>query len=183
MNKLHRQRQAGFTLVELLVTVTVAIILLAVGIPAYNGMVANNRTVSQINFLATAFNLARSEAVSLNQSVTACANASATNTAAATLACGGAGNWANGWFVFEDNNANGVRDDATETVLKLWQALETGSNLAAGVGFVRYNSQGQYAAGAGTSFELTNTDSASTQERCVTINAMGQIRLERNACP
>lgn len=173
--------QAGFTLVELMITLAVAIIVLAVGIPMYGSIVANNRAVAQANMFVTALNMAKSEAVAQGIPVAVCANASATNVTASSLTCGGSGDWANGWFVFQDVDSDATRD-SSETVLKLWQALEPGSNVTASVGFVRYSSIGENT-GSATDFELTQDETKGNQTRCVFVNAMGQIRTERNACP
>jgi len=53
----------GFTLIELMLAVTVFAILLAVGIPSFSRIVEDNRVVTQMNDLTTAFARARSEAV------------------------------------------------------------------------------------------------------------------------
>lgn len=57
------QRCRGFTVLELLATITVAAILVTVGIPSFTEMVRNNRITTQTNELVTALNLARIEAV------------------------------------------------------------------------------------------------------------------------
>ena len=173
--------QDGFTLIELMVTVAVAIIVLAVGIPMYDSILANNRAVAQANMFITAMNLAKSEAVSQNLPMTICANASNTNVTESSLTCGDKDDWANGWFVFQDADSDAVRDSG-ETVMKLWQALEVGSNVAAGVGFVRYTSLGENS-GSATNFELTQDSSTGNQTRCIYVNAVGQLRVERAACP
>jgi type IV fimbrial biogenesis protein FimT len=53
----------GFTLLELLVTLSIAAILLAVGVPSYVTFIDNNRVTSQANDLLYGFNMARSEAI------------------------------------------------------------------------------------------------------------------------
>ena len=178
--------QAGFTLIELMVTVAVAIIVLAIGIPMYDSMLANNRAVSQSNMFVTAMNLAKSEAISQNLPVAVCANASATNTTEATLTCSSSGgtDWANGWFVFQDIDRDGVKDGG-ETVLRLWQAMEVGTNVVTNVDLIRYTSLGEKDGTATISFRLAQVDDSGnltttgTQSRCIYINAIGQIRVER----
>ena len=44
-------REKGFTLLELMVTVSIAAILLAVGVPSYITFIDNNRVTSQANDL------------------------------------------------------------------------------------------------------------------------------------
>ena len=50
-------------MIELLVTLTVAGILFAIGVPAFNSFLQNDRDLGQINSLVSSFNYARSEAV------------------------------------------------------------------------------------------------------------------------
>ena len=177
-------KQNGFTLVELMVTIAVLVVTLAIGIPAWDSMLANNRAVSQANMFVTAINLAKSEAISQGMPVTVCANASATNVTESSLTCAtsGTNTWANGWFVFQDPDNDSVRDSG-ETVLKLWQALEPGSNIDDGGRFnIRYTSTGQNSGTAAT-FELTQDNTKGNQTRCLYLNTVGQIRVEKAACP
>src|SRR3569832_1392228 len=53
----------GFTLIEQLVTLAIAVILLTVAVPNYQMFVANSRMASQANEVVGALSLARSEAV------------------------------------------------------------------------------------------------------------------------
>lgn len=70
----HRSARllSGFTIVELMVTVAVAGILLAVAVPSFNQMAVNSRLTAQVNDVVAALNLARSEAIKRNTSVTFC---------------------------------------------------------------------------------------------------------------
>lgn len=176
-----KKLQAGFTLVELMITLAVAIIVLAVGIPMYGSIVANNRAIAQANLFITALNMAKSEAVTQGIPVTVCANDDAANVNAATLKCGNSNDWANGWFVFQDNGANtGVRDTG-EAIMQLWQApAVAGTNLVSTVGFINYTSRGENSGGA-TNFRLSQDDSKGSQTRCVYVNAGGQIRVAKIA--
>jgi len=90
-----RQRRApGFSLVELLMVLTVGGILLAIAAPSFKSFMQNSRLVTQANTLVYALNLARSEAIKLDTTVEVCAS-----TDGAT--CNGAGPnpWDSGWIV------------------------------------------------------------------------------------
>jgi type IV fimbrial biogenesis protein FimT len=83
------RRSTGFTLVEMMVTVFIAAILMAIGIPAMRDAAANNRLTGQTNEMVAAITMARSEAITKNQLVTFCRSA----TDAATTCAGTVANW------------------------------------------------------------------------------------------
>ena len=56
-------KSSGFTLVELMITLAIAGILVAVGIPSFNSTISDSRLTSYANEFVTALNLARSEAI------------------------------------------------------------------------------------------------------------------------
>jgi type IV fimbrial biogenesis protein FimT len=83
----------GFTLIELMVTIAVGGILIAMAVPAFNDFVLNDRDIGQINSLVASFSFARSEAIKLNNGgIQVCPSSDG-------LACNGTTNWAGGWIV------------------------------------------------------------------------------------
>lgn len=82
----------GFTLVELLVAVTVLTILFVFALPSFQDMILNNRVLAQRNALTSSLNYARNTALSQNANVIACPYGGANSTT-----CGG--NWQSGWIV------------------------------------------------------------------------------------
>src|SRR3989344_4698731 len=64
--KLPLIRNSGFTLIELIITLTIAGILMAVAVPGLKNFVSSNRLTAQINDLIADINLARSEAIKRN---------------------------------------------------------------------------------------------------------------------
>lgn len=116
---LHRQR--GFNMLELMLTVSIATIVLSVGVPSFTQMVQNNRIITQTNSLLGTLNVARAEALKANEQVTVCKSEDN-----ATCANGLA--WRDGWIVFIDNDANGTRG-AGETLLWTSPGLEGANTL------------------------------------------------------
>jgi type IV fimbrial biogenesis protein FimT len=125
----------GFTLIELMVAITVAGILLGIAVPAFNTFVQNDRMTGQANSLVGSFSYARSEAVKRASSngITVCPSANQT-------ACD-AGPWTEGWVVTYIDPLNA----ANNVVLQAIPAL-SGSNTVTQVvgpaGGVVFNSSG-----------------------------------------
>jgi len=171
-------KQQGLTLVELMVTLAVAIILVAVGMPLFTGIAANNRAVAQTNALITALNLARSEAVGRGTTVSVCSSAS--SPPGATPACGDATQWVNGWFVFTDTGTAGLVD-GTDERLRIWEAPAGNPVIAVtGAAWARFGDTG--AVDASSAFQLGQSDATGNQIRCVTVANTGNIRTVRGAC-
>jgi prepilin-type N-terminal cleavage/methylation domain-containing protein len=101
---MNPKRSAGFTLFELMVTVFVAGILLAFGVPSFLEFQRNNAIASAANDLVSATLAARAEAVKRQVPVTLCASA---NPTAANPVCSPTGAGTNGgFFVWVDENGN-----------------------------------------------------------------------------
>ena len=90
----------GFTLLELMITLTLAAMIIGMAVPAFRGMAANNRVITQTNDMVGAINFARSEAITRNGTVTFCR----ATTEVATTCAPALGDWTN-WIV---RNAAGV---------------------------------------------------------------------------
>jgi prepilin-type N-terminal cleavage/methylation domain len=73
----------GFTLVELLVTVAVLAVVLALAVPSFQGVINRNRVTTAANELASALQLARVEAVRRNRAVVLCPSTDGTSCAGA----------------------------------------------------------------------------------------------------
>jgi len=113
----------GFTLIEILVTLSVATILMSMAVPAFNSFVLNDRDVGQINSLVTSFNYARSEAIKRASAngIIVCPSANGTT-------CSGTAAWSGGWIVLDLNPA-----DPPPLVLQTVPALN-GTNTLTAVG-------------------------------------------------
>ncbi len=119
----HPKQASGFTLLELIVAISIAGILMAMAIPSFSDMMRNNRLTTYANELVTALNLARSEAVKRGVPVTV-----------RKISAAGIGTyWSTlGWNVFVDTNGNGTLDtatDPTEIILRTYDKLPNNFSL------------------------------------------------------
>ncbi|OYW28041.1 MAG: Pre-pilin like leader sequence, partial [Methyloversatilis sp. 12-65-5] len=72
-----RPAHAGFTMIELMIVVTLMAILAAFAFPAFQSFIASNRLTAESNELLSGMNLARSEAVRTQRRVLLCRAAAA----------------------------------------------------------------------------------------------------------
>ncbi len=189
---MHRRSGAGFTLVELLVTVTIVSILLTIGVPNLTGFIRKTRVSSASFDLLSDLNFARSEAIkggttsktkTKEISVTLCKSTNGNDCSTGT------GGYEMGWIVFRDCNTNGTRDTSdcdgdgaseSEPVLRIHAALSNvtlkgNTNIANRITFRangRANPIGTYSLCLGTELR-----------REVVVSKLGQIRLESHDDP
>ena len=120
----------GFTLIELIVTISILAILMTVAIPSFRSLIINNRIATQANDFVSDVSYARAEAVRRNLRVTVCQSNDGATCAAVAI-------WQNGWIVFTDPAGYGVVDPG-EIILRVHGALSSGTTLVA-AGFTAGN--------------------------------------------
>lgn len=94
-------KDQGFTLVELLMTLTVLAVVLAIAIPSFTSAIESVRQRTQINQLVADLNFARSRAITSRRPVSICAGQEN---------CNGTRSWSGQILTFEDLNGNGKLD-------------------------------------------------------------------------
>lgn len=92
----------GFTVIELAVTLSIVAILSGLGAASFAGVASRTRVVSEATDLLNAIELTRSEAAKRGMRVTLLPVA---------------GDWAGGWTIFADTNANRVIDAGEPVIL------------------------------------------------------------------
>ena len=180
-------RQKGFTLVELLITMVVVSILLATAVPSFMQFIKNNRVTGQSNSFVVSTQMARNEAVKRGAGTIICA-------ANADMdACSGSNDWSTGWIIFSDLNRDGVINTITGTATSGTTCLETEdcllstvdgpvrSTLTGGNSGLRFLPTGQTANGPLT-LTLKANECEHQQERTIIITLQGHTTVTQHAC-
>ena len=110
------QRHSGFTLIELMVTLTVVIVLLMIAVPSFQAVINSNRLSSAANELVAGLQAARIQAVRFDKRAVVCLSTNA-NTGSPTCAAANATN-ATGWIVFVDADKNSTYNTG-DTLLRI----------------------------------------------------------------
>lgn len=137
-----RALQAGFTIIELMVTVAIAGLLLTIALPELRVFVLNNRLSTDVNGFVGLVNYARSEAIVRNQDVVICPKANG-----AAITCAPDQFWGEYELqAFVDVNGNGQRN-AADILLKTVSATDASATQrritrSAGVGVIRFSAAG-----------------------------------------
>ena len=143
-------------MIELMVTMGLLAVLVAVGLPQLQGMSSGNRMTSTINALAADLSLARSEAVTRNTTVTI-------NPAAV-------GDWTTGWTL----------DTPTARIRTAGSIPNNMTLTIAGSATMSYSNQGLNAEGTVVSFQLCEP---TRKVRTIQITATGRHTTSLGAAP
>jgi type IV fimbrial biogenesis protein FimT len=169
----------GYTLVELLVTLAMGAILLAIAIPGYAFLVNSSRLTAVTNDLVTALHLTRSEAIKRGTRVTVCKTG---DPMADPPACDTAAEWHQGWLVFVDAGERGVIN-AGDTVLHVQGRSPVGTIITANSfrHYISYQPNG-FSQGSNGLANGTIRICISGIRRDIIINVTGRPRLGTGTC-
>ncbi len=153
----------GFTLIELMISIAIVAILLAVAVPSFTEVILQNRMTSYVNEMLASVNYARTEAIKRGLPVR-------------FTAVGG--NLAQGWCVH-----TGVACDGA-TALRRHEALD---NMAAVVAFafVEFDRRGMKSQPAGDvllGIKPATCAAGAQKARTITILGTGRAAATRSAC-
>ena len=155
------------TLLEVLIVLAILGILAVASVPAYRFMIQNSRATAMTNEFITALAFARSTAIKQGTPVSICAAADAN-----LNSCGGNGNWANGWIIFNDPNGDGVIGVAQDR-LRTHEAFSAGTTITTPLARLTYSGSG-FLNSANGAFTLSVPDCIGNTAKTVTISNTGR---------
>lgn len=180
--KARRSVLRGFTLIELMVTISIAAVLLAVAVPSFVAYQRNSELTSVTNSLVAAIGAARGEAMKRGRD-------------AYLVPANNGSDWSAGWVVFVDVDRSQDFDAAKDITVLSQRALvsymaATGSGSATGTTpYIMFDASGYSKTKAGgfegRTLSIARNDVSGTalteQTRRVVIAATGRVRSCRPA--
>ncbi len=150
-------RLSGFSLVELMVVITVVAILATLAAPSFNQAIEGQRAKSAATDLYIALSRARSEAITRNTSVTLSPVS---------------GNWAQGWQ---------IPDPSSGTLIETHEALKGSLSVTpSAAGSIVYRSSGRIQAAGNATFSIAGHYASSA--RCVCVTLSGRPAILEGVC-
>ena len=170
-----RRRNAGFTLIELVTTMSVMAICAGVAFPAMSALIEYQRASAAVGSLMSHMSLARMAAITRNQRAVLCPSADG-------MSCEASTDWSRGWMLFLDEDGN-RSPDASEEILRM--DLEPTSRHLRVISTVgrqqlRYLPDGR-SAGTNLTISICNKNGELLDQ--VIVNNMGRPRSERAKAP
>ncbi|MBL4773452.1 MAG: GspH/FimT family pseudopilin [Alcanivoracaceae bacterium] len=152
-------KQAGISLIEIMVTLFIASLLLAYGIPNFKDFLLRQSVTTKANDMLVDFVFARSEAINRGIPVSISANPT----------------WDQGWQVATDFNGNGTFDGNDE-IIRIANKIEAKINLVDALGDgipIIFGVTGDLMSAASRQITIKHTDIS--QQKVLTIALSGSI--------
>lgn len=155
-------------MLELLVTMSIVAVLLAIGVPSFRYVTTANRMSGEVNGLLGDMQFARAEAIKEGQTVTVCSSSNGTT-------CSGATTWNTGWIIFP-GTGNPASAAAILHVQNPFYGSDTLQPADATTSNIQFNREGFALGLAGTvTFKLHESTNNSTYTRCLQVTIVGAL--------
>lgn len=155
----------AFTLIELMITLAILAILLAIAAPSFRDIIQSNRTQTITNDLTTALQFARSEAVKRGVRVDICRRNE--------NACDDAADWDKGWLVKIHGGA----------VLRVWEATGDRDSVTGPAETLTYRPNGLLTKTTDSSFTVAFDSCTGKPQYSIGLTATGRVTSTKGTCP
>ncbi len=167
-NPFKMNKKTGFTLIELMVTISVASIFLTMSVPSMKKMLQQNKITALHNQLLSALSFTRNNAITRGSWATLCHS-----NAARTRCTTPDSSWVNGWIIFHDKDNDGIVD-SNETILTATNKLPASINILSYRSRISYSSQG-YAVGYAGKITFCDSQNIATKKGMI-VSSNGRVR-------
>lgn len=171
----------GFSIYELMTVLAIIAICMSWAFPSFLDAMRTNRVASRTNELVTAINLARTESIRRGNDVFVCASGNASTCA---------GEWDDGFIIWNDANSNGAKDLGDEVLRVVGEQDGLQTTSAATFRSIRFNSRGIASNLPAPDnervilLEPSNGCPTGTQlRRNLRVTTTGQVVVAKAACP
>ncbi|GMR14714.1 MAG: GspH/FimT family pseudopilin [Gammaproteobacteria bacterium] len=156
---------SGFTMLELMITITIIAIGLSLAVPSIRDTMANNQVAVANNSIVSGINLARSEAITRGNAVAVCPSNTGNG-------CNN-GKWNRGWIVFDDTDGNATL--VTAEIIRVNSRNET-VNRTGFAGTIVFQPDGTTTLGTAQTMKICYADTGVTNKcRSITISRFGSV--------
>lgn len=169
----------GFSLLELMVVLALALVLTALAVPSYQGLMQRWALSREAQTLVDDLRHARAQALARGQPVSICPSIDG-------LACAAHADWGRGWMIFLDAQADRLIASG-DTVLRQHRVSSAVRSISSNSGSARagltFHPNGQ-ARAAGQALSLQSQGSAPVQRLvCISMQGRASVRSEgRTEC-
>ncbi|KPN20993.1 hypothetical protein AO715_14510 [Xanthomonas sp. Mitacek01] len=180
---MSQKREGGFTLVELMVTVAIIAVLLAIGLPSFRDTLQRNRVAATTNEIIGSLALARNEAIRTTRGGGICASADGQS-------CSASGDWNEGWVVWANQGAANATLDTGDELVRVIAAhpqmsLAVVNEAGTAAGTIAFDARGRSRTLTGFTLSLRPTvcKSGARLARSISVNLVGQVKTAEGSCP
>ena len=168
------KRNLGFTLIELMMTVTIAAILLGIGVPSMSEFVTTNRRAAAVNMLVSDMQRARGFAITRRVRVVLCPSSDGVTCLPATTR-----DWSGGWLLFSDPDDDLAPGGAQDQLLNTQNALKN-LKMPSSTGRFEFTAGGGVQSTFGGRVAIC-VDSDNTKARTIVVDGTGRTRLVKGS--
>lgn len=174
---MDRKAHEGFSLIELMITISVLAVLVTIGLPSFQASMRSNRVATGTNELIASMSLARSEALRSPGGAAICPSSDG------ATCLPDDSSWDGGWIVWIDADGNGLPGGANDTVLRYVEAVE-GLDIAPSSkqAILRFDRRGRPVNPMNFTLASSKCPVGHGLVRELALTATGQIRTEKGQC-
>lgn len=179
--KISKQRNKGFTIVEILTVVVIMIVLLTAAMPGWRNFVQNNQAAAIASKLYIALALARTTAIQSGHIVILCPL-----TQPAGTTCQNITQW-DAWATFMDKDDDNALDTGgtgeNVELVKYYRDQPAGVIVSTVAGPIAFNAAGFSTVTTDRVFNILPPGCVGSNGRQITVMPSGNIRLTIQTCP